>query len=121
MANTFLAAQGYDMAESLVEKESVEIARKILERSGERLLLPLDLVVGDQFSADAAMRVVSVDGVPEGWRALDIGPATVEVFAQTINSAKLVVWNGPMGVFEFEPFAEGTWAARSVARRHSCH
>ncbi|NIS82123.1 MAG: phosphoglycerate kinase [Anaerolineales bacterium] len=116
IANTFLAAQGHQMADSLVEHESVGIAGEILEHSGDRLIIPTDLAVGDRFSADASKKIVPADGVPEGWHAMDIGPKTVEIFSKAIKDAMLVVWNGPMGVFEFEPFAEGTWAiAKAVA------
>lgn len=116
MANTFLKAQGYDVGESLVEEEAVPTAKGLLEeanRRGVRLLLPTDAVVADAFSADAARKVVPVGEVPSGWRILDIGPRTVESFRQALQGARTVVWNGPMGVFEFPPFAEGT---RAVAR-----
>ncbi|MEJ2569341.1 MAG: phosphoglycerate kinase [Anaerolineales bacterium] len=116
MANTFLAAQGKSMGNSLVEDDSIATAKDLLARSADRLLLPVDLVVGDRFAEDAQSKTVSVDEVPAGWGAYDIGPKTVESFSQVINEAKLVVWNGPMGVFEFEPFAKGTWAiAKAVA------
>jgi phosphoglycerate kinase len=116
MANTFLAAQGKSMGNSLVEADSIETAKDLLARSADRLLLPVDLVVGDRFAADAQSKTVSVDDVPAGWGAYDIGPKTVESFSQAIKAAKLVVWNGPMGVFEFEPFAKGTWEiAKAVA------
>jgi len=116
MANTFLAAQGFDMAESLVEEDAVIIATEILERAGDNLLLPLDLVVAAEFDEKAEYRTVAVGSIPEGWRAMDIGPETVRVFCTEIEVARLVVWNGPMGVFEFEPFAVGTQAlATAVA------
>ena len=116
MANTFLAAQGFDMAESLVEEDAVIIATEILERAGDNLLLPLDLVVAAEFDEKAEYRTVTVGSIPEEWRAMDIGPETVRVFCTEIEAARLVVWNGPMGVFEFEPFAVGTQAlATAVA------
>ncbi|MEA1977542.1 MAG: phosphoglycerate kinase [Chloroflexota bacterium] len=116
MANTFLAAQGFDMAESLVEEDAVTTAAEILERAGDRLLLPLDLVVAAEFDEKAEHKSVAVGSVPKGWRAMDIGPETVRVFCAAIEDARLVVWNGPMGVFEFEPFAVGTQAlAAAVA------
>jgi phosphoglycerate kinase len=116
MANTFLAAQGFDMAESLVEEDAVTTAAEILKRAGDRLLLPSDLVVAAEFNEKAEHRTVAVDSIPEGWRAMDIGPETVRVFCAEIEDARLVVWNGPMGVFEFEPFAVGTQAlAAAVA------
>ena len=110
MANTFLAAKGYAMADSLVEADAVETARQILAKAGDRLLLPVDAVIGDKFEADAATQVVSVDKVPSGWRVMDIGPKSLEAFQAALKGAKLVVWNGPMGVFEFPKFAEGTFA-----------
>ncbi len=110
MANTFLAAKGYAMADSLVEADAVETARQILAKAGDRLLLPVDAVIGDKFEADAATQVVGVDKVPSGWRVMDIGPKSLEAFQAALKGAKLVVWNGPMGVFEFPKFAEGTFA-----------
>jgi phosphoglycerate kinase len=108
MANTFLKAQGHELGESLVEADSVEDARRLLQTAGEKLVLPVDVVVADRFAADAEHRVVPVDAVPAGWRVLDIGPATVGHFSELLRPAKTVVWNGPMGVFEFSAFAEGT-------------
>ena len=108
MANTFLKAQGYDVGESLVEDESLDTARDMLTRAGGKLVLPVDAVVADAFSADAQSKVVGVDAVPAGWRILDIGPKTVELFKEKLAGAKTVVWNGPMGVFEFPKFAVGT-------------
>lgn len=117
MANTFLAAKGIKMGDSLVEEDSIETARKLLEQSGEKLLLPVDLVIADEFSAEAAKKVVpALKGVEPGWRALDIGPETLAAFKAALKDAKLVVWNGPMGVFELEPFAIGTYQlAEAVA------
>lgn len=110
MANTFLAAKGYEMAESLVEDEAIDTAKELLEKGGDSLLLPTDLVIADAFAVDANTRVVkAADGVEAGWRALDIGPATLDAFRKALDGAKLVVWNGPMGVFEMEPFAVGTY------------
>jgi len=117
MANTFLAAQGYDLAESLVEDDVLDTAKEILKGAGEALHLPVDLVVAAAFEADADSMVVAVDQVPAGWQALDIGPDTVQRYQQALQGAALVVWNGPMGVFEFERFAHGTNAiARAVGQ-----
>jgi phosphoglycerate kinase len=116
MANTFLKAQGHEVGESLVEDDSLEVAREILEDAGERLVLPVDVVVADAFSADAKAQTVSVDQVPPDWRILDIGPRTVGLYEEKLASARTVVWNGPMGVFEFPRFAAGTMAlATSLA------
>lgn len=116
MANTFLKAQGYEMADSLVEAEVLDTAKDLLSRAEDKIILPVDMVLGNAFDAEAEMRMVSLGDVPNGWRMLDIGPLTVELFSDVILSAGTVVWNGPMGVFEFPRFAEGTFGvARAVA------
>ncbi len=116
MANTFLKAKGYQMGDSLVEEGSVQLAAELLQKGGSKLVLPVDVVIADAFSAEAKSQVVSADSVPAGWRVLDIGPKSVELFAEKIKGAKTVVWNGPMGVFEFPPFAKGTFAiAKALA------
>jgi phosphoglycerate kinase len=117
MANTFLKAEGYDVGVSLVEDDSLELARSLLQQAGDKLVLPVDVTVADRFHADAFSQVVSAGSVPPGWRILDIGPRTLEVFQGHLEKARMVVWNGPMGVFEFEKFAQGTEAvARILAR-----
>jgi len=116
MANTFLAAAGCDMQDSLVERGSLDTARALMAKAGDRLLLPVDGVAADSFHADARRQVVDVDRVPAGWRVLDIGPASIARFGDALHDARLIVWNGPMGVFEFPNFAEGTFAiARLLA------
>lgn len=119
MANTFLAAKGYATGKSLVETDKLELARTLLadaKARGVALLLPADLVVADQFAADAQAKVVAADAIPDGWMALDIGPVTSQAFAAALADAKLIVWNGPMGVFEMDAFAKGTEAvANAVA------
>jgi phosphoglycerate kinase len=110
MANTFLAAMGLNMQDSLVEKESLETAKSILEKSADKLILPVDAVIADKFDAEANTQVVDVDKIPAGWRMMDVGPKTLELYAQALNGAKLIVWNGPVGVFEMPKFAEGTFA-----------
>ena len=116
MANTFLAARGYNMQDSLVEAGSVATAKAIMAKAGDRLMLPVDAVAADKFDAAAASQVVDLDKVPDGWRVLDIGPKSIAQFGEVLKRAKLVVWNGPMGVFEFPAFAEGTFAiARLLA------
>ncbi|MDH7487986.1 MAG: phosphoglycerate kinase [Anaerolineae bacterium] len=114
MANTFLKAQGYDVAASLVEEDSVAVAKELLAQGEGKILLPTDVVVADAFAADAQAKVVPVGQVPAGWRILDIGPQTVKAFSEALRGAKTVVWNGPMGVFEFPRFAEGTFAIAHV-------
>ncbi|PWH14026.1 MAG: phosphoglycerate kinase [Anaerolineae bacterium] len=116
MANTFLAAKGLNMQDSLVEAESLETAKTLLQKLGDKLVLPVDAVVADRFDAEAESQVVDVDKIPAGWRMLDVGPKTIELYKQTLQGAKLIVWNGPVGVFEFPKFAEGTFAlARLLA------
>jgi phosphoglycerate kinase len=110
MANTFLAAEGYPMGESLVEKEVIKTAAKLMEDGAEIIYLPVDLRVATEFAADAEQKVVSITDVPPDWMALDIGPATIAHFANRLAGAKTVLWNGPMGVFEFPVFAQGTVA-----------
>ncbi len=113
MANTFLAAQGYDLKASLVERDRLELATQILARAATRgtvLLLPSDLVVTDDFEHPAVARTVAVDGVPDGMLAVDVGPATRAAFAAAIGRARTLFWNGPLGVFEKPPFDAGTRA-----------
>jgi phosphoglycerate kinase len=116
MANTFLAAKGYKMQDSLVEESSIETAKSILEKSGDKLILPVDAVIADKFEAEANSQVVDVDRIPAGWRMMDVGPKTLELYKRELQGAKLIVWNGPVGVFEMPKFAEGTFAlARLLA------
>ena len=116
MANTFLAAQGLNMQDSLVEAASVETAKAILAKSGAKILLPVDAVIADKFEAEAQSRVVDVNQIPAGWRMMDVGPKTLESYKRALSGARLIVWNGPVGVFEMPKFAEGTFAlARLLA------
>ncbi len=116
MANTFFKAQGYPTGDSLVEDDALETARELLSDSNDRLRLPVDVVIADRFDADAQRRVISMGAIPEGWRILDIGPQTVDAYTKLLSTAATVVWNGPMGVFEFPRFAEGTYGvAKAVA------
>ena len=116
MANTFFAAQGYDMADSLVQEEAIETAKEILASGSEKLVLPVDMVIANAFDNEAEKQVVDTGNVPAGWRVLDIGPKTVELYSKLVSDAATVVWNGPMGVFEMPEFAKGTFAvAKAVA------
>jgi len=110
MANTFFKAQGKAVKESLVENDKLDEARTLMSKAGSKLILPVDVVVADRMDREAQKRTVSVDAVPAGWRILDIGPESVKRFTQHLRTARTVVWNGPMGVFELEPFATGTFA-----------
>ncbi len=116
MANTFFKAQGYPIGDSLCEDEALETASQLLKSGATHLRLPVDVVIGDKFDAEAEKKVIVMGPVPDGWRILDIGPATVAAFSKSISTAATVVWNGPMGVFEFPRFAEGTVGiAKAVA------
>lgn len=108
MANTFLKAQGKELGKSLVEEDALAEARRLMSESGDQLVLPVDVLVADAFSADANHKVVSVDDIPADMMALDIGPETLDLYEKEVQVAKLVVWNGPMGVFEFAYSAKGT-------------
>lgn len=110
MANTFLAAKGLNMQDSLVEKDALETAKSIMAKSGGKLILPVDAVIADKFDAEANTQVVDVDKIPGGWRMMDVGPKTLELYKKALNGARLIVWNGPVGVFEMPKFAEGTFA-----------
>lgn len=107
MAYTFYAAKGIKVGNSLVEKDKIDVAKQILDKAGDKLVLPIDNVVADKFNNDADTKVVEGD-IDDGWMALDIGPKSVEEFKNVLKDAKTVVWNGPMGVFEMPNFAKGT-------------
>jgi len=119
MANTFLSARGLNMGKSLVEGDKIDLARELMEKasdSGVELLLPVDLVVSMAADPGAERKSVSVEEVPLDWMALDIGPESARLFGEAVGRAKTVIWNGPMGVFEMEPFAAGTFSvARALA------
>lgn len=116
MANTFIAAKGYPTGSSLVEEDKVPLAKELLEKAGDTIVLPVDFVVAKEFNNDSEHKVVPADGIEEGWMALDIGPKSEELFASILAPMKTIIWNGPMGVFEMENFAHGTNAvAKAVA------
>jgi phosphoglycerate kinase len=114
MANTFLKAQGYFVGESLVEEDKLDVARDLLDRGGATVMLPVDVLVADTFDADADVKTVSINEVPQGWRIMDIGDQTAIHYRDALMNARMVVWNGPMGVFEFAKFASGTQAIASL-------
>lgn len=119
MIFTFLKARGYGVGGSLVEEDKLELARSLEDKAkenGVELMLPTDVIIADKFANDANAQTVKVENIPEGWMGLDIGADTVDAFQQALQDCKTVIWNGPMGVFEFERFAEGTKAiARTMA------
>ena len=116
MANTFFKAQGYPLGDSLVENEVLDLARELLASGGNKIRLPVDVVIATGIEEGAETRVMPVGAVPDGWKILDIGPKSVANFAKVIKESKTVVWNGPMGMFEVERFAQGTFGvARALA------
>jgi phosphoglycerate kinase len=119
MAYTFLKSEGHPIGKSLVEDDKVDLARRLRTEAQEKkfpLLLPVDHIIGAEFKADTATKTVSIHDTPDGWMGLDIGPKTIETYRQKIASAKTIVWNGPMGVFEIPAFAKGTLeVAKAVA------
>jgi len=120
MCFTFFKARGYEVGESLVEDDYVEQARRLMDEAGERLVLPVDVIVADAMEEGAKAQTVAVDAIPSGKMGLDIGPETVAVFEERIAGARTIFWNGPMGVFEIEAFAKGTeGVARAVAQASS--
>lgn len=111
MVFTFLKARGYNVGKSLVEDDQLELAKKLEKIAIEKnvkLYLASDVVVADKFASDAASKVVSIDAIPEGWMGLDIGPETIADIQNGLADCKTIIWNGPMGVFEFDAFAKGT-------------
>ena len=118
MTYTFFKAQGVEIGSSLVEDDKLDVAREALDLGGEKLLLPIDHVIARDLAADAETKVVdgTSEPIPKGWKGLDIGPRTIAAYRDAISGARMIVWNGPMGVFEVEPFAAGTLAvAQAVA------
>ncbi|KGX92896.1 phosphoglycerate kinase [Pontibacillus halophilus JSM 076056 = DSM 19796] len=111
LAYTFVKALGYEIGKSLLEEDKIDLANEYMKKAKEKgvnFYMPLDVIVGDDFSNDANTEVVNIDSIPSDWEAMDIGPKTIEKYAEVIKESKLVIWNGPMGVFELETFANGT-------------
>ena len=117
MANTFVAAEGHHMGKSLMDPDRFDLARELREKAkklGVTMMLPVDFTAGDAFAADANVKVLTADEFTDPWMALDIGPKTIELYTETLKKMKTVVWNGPMGVFEMEPFSKGTFTVAKV-------
>ena len=108
MAYTFIKAQGHEIGKSLLEEDKIDFAKELLASNGDQIILPVDAKVAAEFSNDAAITEVAIDQIPADQEALDVGPKTVELFNKELQGAHTVVWNGPMGVFEFSNFAQGT-------------
>ncbi|MFF2877099.1 phosphoglycerate kinase [Gottfriedia sp. NPDC057991] len=111
LAYTFLKAKGYEIGQSLLEEDKIDLANEFMQKAeakGVKFYMPIDAIIADKFGEDANTREVDIDSIPADWQALDIGPKTTALYADVINSSKLVIWNGPMGVFEIDKFAQGT-------------
>jgi phosphoglycerate kinase len=124
LSYTFLKAQGHEIGKSLVDNSKIDLALSFLQTAKEKgvnFLLPIDIVVTDDFSKDANTQIVPVTGIPADWEGIDIGPETRKLYADTIAKSKLVVWNGPMGVFEIEPFSHGTRAVAEACATTSAY
>lgn len=115
LSYTFIKAQGHEIGQSLVEEDKLELAKSFIQKAeekGVKFFLPIDAVVASEFSADAETKSVKIEEIPSDWMGLDIGPDTADIYRDVIKNSRLIIWNGPMGVFEMEPFANGT---RSIA------
>ncbi|QED49516.1 phosphoglycerate kinase [Cytobacillus dafuensis] len=125
LAYTFVKAKGYEIGNSLLEEDKIELAKSFMEKAeekGVKFYMPVDAVVAEEFSQQANSKTVSIDEIPAGWMALDIGPKTAEIYSDVIQNSKLVIWNGPMGVFEWQKFAGGTRAvAESLAEANDTY
>jgi phosphoglycerate kinase len=122
MANTFFAAHGIEMGDSLVEKDAIETAKSLIANGGDKLMLPVDAAIADAFDNAANKKTIAIsDGVPAGWRVLDIGADTVKAYGDVLKTANTVIWNGPMGVFEMPNFAEGTFAIAQLLADITAH
>ncbi|MFB7138044.1 phosphoglycerate kinase [Gottfriedia sp. NPDC056225] len=111
LAYTFLKAKGYEIGKSLLEEDKIDLANEFMQKAeakGVKFYMPIDAIIADKFGEDANTQEVDIDGIPADWEALDIGPKTTALYADVIKSSKLVIWNGPMGVFEIDKFAQGT-------------
>jgi phosphoglycerate kinase len=124
LSYTFYKAQGYEIGQSLCDNSKLDLTLEFLEKAkklGKNFYLPVDIVISDDFSAAANTKIVGVDGIPADWEGIDIGPKTREIYADVIKNSKLVVWNGPMGVFEIEPFSHGTRAVAQACAETSAY
>lgn len=124
LSYTFLKAQGYEIGKSLVDNEKLDLALEFLRKAKEKgvnFLIPVDIVVGDDFSAKSNTRIVPINEIPADWEGFDIGPKTREIYSDVIANSKLIVWNGPLGVFELEPFANGTRAMAEACAKTAAY
>lgn len=120
LAYTFIKSQGYEIGLSLLEEDKIELAKSFIEKAKQnnvRFIMPLDVIIADDFSENANTKIVDVTEIPADWEALDIGPKTVQLYQDIIKDSKLIIWNGPMGVFEIDKFAKGTFGvAEAMAK-----
>ncbi|MDQ0254595.1 phosphoglycerate kinase [Evansella vedderi] len=125
LAYTFVKALGHEVGKSLLEEDKIDLANQFMQKAkdkGVKFYMPQDVIVADDFSVDATTQVVDIDSIPSDWEALDIGPKTIDTYRDVILNSKLVIWNGPMGVFELEPFANGTISvAKALADAQSAY
>ena len=124
LSYTFIKAQGHEIGNSLVEEDKLDLAKSFIQKAeekGVKLYLPVDAVVASEFSKDAETKAAKIDQIPSDWMGLDIGPETSELYADVISNSKLVIWNGPMGVFEMPPFANGTKAVAKAMAKTSAY
>ncbi|WP_434748511.1 phosphoglycerate kinase [Paenibacillus amylolyticus] len=124
LSYTFMKAQGYEVGQSLLDESKLDVALGFIEKAkklGKNFYLPVDIVISDDFSANANTKIVEVGDIPADWEGIDIGPKTREIYADVVKNSKLVVWNGPMGVFEIEPFSHGTRAVAEACATTSAY
>merc|ERR1712070_299559 len=110
MIFTFYKALGYDVGSSLVEDDIVDLAKSLLDKAEDKIVLPIDIVLADEFKAGARTKLVDANKIEDGWMGLDVGPSTIDLFKKELDISNTIVWNGPMGVFEIPEFAKGTVA-----------
>ena len=121
LANTFLKAQGHEVGSSLYEEEKIELAKEILKEMGDKLILPLDVVVSTEISTTAEAKTVKVSEVSSDEKILDMGPQTIKKFTEVIEKSKTIIWNGPLGLYEFPQFAAGSYSAAKAIANHQCN
>ncbi len=119
MANTFFASMGFKTGDSLIEPDSIDMAKELIAEFMEKIHLPVDVVIADEFSEFAKFKTITLGDIPDGWRIMDIGPDTLIKYEKIVNRSNTIIWNGPMGVFEFEPFAIGTISLAKIIARSS--
>ena len=123
MSYTFFKAQGMSVGDSICEDDKIELAKELMQKAkdnGVKFLLPVDVHVAKEYSADAESKIVKADGIEDGWEGLDIGPETISMYEVALKDAKTIMWNGPLGVFEFDKFANGTNEIARILSKLDC-